>query len=69
MFDFRTVLSSIAEAVPVLAQAPALVGLFENVIEGFDGQEQDDLKEALADARADNDEGHRRLQEKLRAAG
>lgn len=67
-FDFRSVLSGIAEAVPILAQAPALVSLFESVIESFDGQEQADLKEALADARADNDAGHARLQAKLAAA-
>jgi hypothetical protein len=68
MFDYSKILSAIAQAAPIIGQAPALVGLFEDVIEGFGGKHQDDLKEALADARADNDEGHRRLQQKLTAA-
>ena len=67
-FDFASVLKGIAEAAPVLAQAPALIALFGEVIESFDGKDQDELKEALADARADNDAGHARLQEKLARA-
>jgi len=67
MFDFAKVLGAIAQAAPVLGQAPALIALFADMIDGFDGKDQDELKEALADARADDDEGHRRLQEKLAA--
>lgn len=68
MFTFATILGAIAQAAPVIAKAPELGKLLEDVIEGFGGKHQDELKDALADARADNDEGHRRLQEKLAAA-
>lgn len=49
------------------AAAPAFKELFEQVVGLFHGQDQATLKEAYADAMADNDEGHRRLQEKLAA--
>jgi hypothetical protein len=64
-FDFFKVLEGITQAIPILGQAPALIGLFEDVIESFDGDEQQTLKDALVVARADNDEGHARLQQKL----
>lgn len=41
--------------------------LLEQVVRLFGAADQATLKEAYAHARADNDEGHRRLQEKLSA--
>ena len=67
-FDFFKVLEGITQAVPVLGQAPALISLFEDMIERFDDQDQQMLKDALAIARADNDDGHARLQAKLAEA-
>jgi len=67
-FDFYRVLEGITQAIPVLAQAPALVATFEDIIESFEAADQATLKEALALARADNTEGHQRLQAKLAAA-
>ena len=66
--DFTTVLGAIAQAAPIINSAPALLHLFGDVIESFDDVDQAELKEALADARAENDEGHTRLQAKLAAA-
>lgn len=66
--DFANVLGAIFQAAPILGQAPALVEVLRDVITTFDGDDQQELKDALADARADNDEGHARLQAKLAAA-
>lgn len=53
---------------PAIAATREFVERFELLIASKSEADQAELKAALADLRADNDEGHRRLQEKLEAA-
>jgi len=53
---------------PIASRAPEFVALFSAVVEMLNPDDQATAKAALADAQADNDEGHARLQEKLAAA-
>lgn len=47
---------------------PAFKALLDQVMGLFDPADQSTLRAAYEDARKDNDEGHRRLQEKLAEA-
>lgn len=68
MFDLATFLRA-AEAIgPILAQVPAVGRLLEQGKAALAPADQAMAQEALADLIADNDDGHRRLQEKLAAA-
>lgn len=53
---------------PAVAATETFVERFEQLIGAHDPAEQAELREALADLQADNDEGHRRLQAKLERA-
>lgn len=68
MFDLATFLRAAQAIGPVLAQAPAVAQLIEQARQALAPTDQETAKEALADLIADNDDGHRRLQEKLAEA-
>lgn len=62
-------LESILRALTLAGSAtPAALALVDAVKDIFDEEDQATLKEALADVQAENDEGHARLQAKLKAA-
>ena len=65
MFDLATFLRAAQAIGPVLAQAPAVAHLLEQGWRTLQPSDQSTAQEALADLIADNDDGHRRLQEKL----
>jgi len=64
-FNLENVLKALSLAGSATPAVAALVNLVTPLL---DRRDQATLKEALADAQADNDEGHRRLQEKLASA-
>lgn len=68
IFDLATFLRAAQAIGPVLAQVPAVGRLLEQAKEALSPTDQATAQEALADLIADNDDGHRRLQEKLAAA-
>lgn len=68
MTMLETMLRALPVVGPVVAAAPEFVALWNGVADLLSPADQATAKAALADAQADNDEGHRRLQEKLRAA-
>jgi hypothetical protein len=53
---------------PLVAQAPEFIEMYRQAVRALSVSDQMVAKAALADAQADNDEGHKRLQEKLAAA-
>jgi hypothetical protein len=67
-FDLATLLRAAKAVGPVLAALPAVRALFDQAAAALSDDDQATAKEALADLIADNDDGHRRLQEKLDAA-
>lgn len=71
MFDLKSVLKMLPAVGPVVAALPEFRAVFDQIVATFSKPaDQATLKDAYADLIADNDEGHRRLQEKLkRAAG
>jgi hypothetical protein len=68
MFEFASVLKMLPVVGPVVAAAPEFKAVFDQIVSTFKGEDQAELKEAYSDLVAQNDEGHRRLQEKLTAA-
>ena len=66
--DLATFLRAATAIGPILAQVPAVGRLLEQAKEALDPADQVTAKEALADLISDNDDGHRRLQDKLAAA-
>ncbi len=68
MFDLSTFIRAAQVLGPVLAQTPAVAQVLEQARQALAPSDQESAKEALADLIADNDDGHRRLQEKLEAA-
>jgi hypothetical protein len=64
--------TQLAKAIAALtlpgAASEAAAALIDLVEDRLDGADQATLKEALADAQAENDEGHARLQRKLAEA-
>ncbi len=68
-FDLHTVLNALPVIGPVAAQAPTFLALFDQIVATFDDEnDQQTLKDALEDIRADNDAGFARLDAKLAAA-
>lgn len=50
---------------PAVAAAPEFKKVFDRIVATFDATDQAVLKEGYADLMLENDEGHRRLQQKL----
>ena len=63
--NILTILNMLPAVGPVIAKLPAFVSFFHEAIASMKPADQETAKSALADIQADNDEGHRRLQEKL----
>jgi hypothetical protein len=68
MFDLTSVLKLLPVVGPVAAAAPEFKAIYDQIKATFATKDQQVLDEAYDDLVADNDEGHRRLQEKLAAA-
>jgi hypothetical protein len=67
--NLQTILAALPRLVPLIGQAQEVAKLVEEVIGSFrDPQDQETLREAIADLEVENDEGHARYQEKLKAA-
>lgn len=68
-FDIESAFTDVLAALKVAGDAlPAVEGVVNTFMPLFTTTDQVTLKEALADARADNDEGYARLDAKLAAA-
>lgn len=67
---FATVMGALPYLVKGMDAVPEIAKLVGDLVEGFRDrpEEQAAIQEALEDLAADNDEGHRRYQEKLAAA-
>lgn len=65
MFSFASILNAIGQ---VGSATPAFKAIFDSVIHTFNKPQQDQLKQALADARAKSDDLHGDLQNELREA-
>lgn len=67
------ILEAMLRALPVVgagvAKAPEFVALWYQVAGLLDAESEAEALAALDDVHADNDAGHRRLQERLRAIG
>lgn len=68
MFDFASVLKLLPAVGPAVAALPEFKKVFDQIVSTFKSDDQEQLKEAYADLVAENDEGHKRLQDKLAAA-
>lgn len=68
MIDLSSVLKLLPAVGPVVARLPEFKVVYDQLVGTFAQKDQATLKEAYADLIADNDEGHARLQEKLRRA-
>lgn len=68
MVDLQTVLRAAKAVGGITAALPAVRAVFDAAVAALSTDDQAVAKEALADLMADNDDGHRRLQEKLDAA-
>ena len=68
MFNLTSILKLLPVVGPVVAALPEFKSVFDQIVGTFGEHDQATLKAAYADIMADNDEGHRRLQDKLLAA-
>lgn len=66
--DLETVLRAAQALSPAVAALPAVKRLYDAGVSLLSEKDQATAQEAYADLIADNDDGHRRLQEKLAAA-
>lgn len=64
-FNLTSVLGLLPGIGPIAAALPQFKEIYDQIVSTFGEKDQDTLREAYADLMADNDEGHRRLQEKL----
>lgn len=67
-FSMTDILKLLPLVGPAVAATHEFVERFELLMRSKSAEDQAVLREALADLRADNDEGHRRLQDKLARA-
>ena len=66
--NVSTMLALLQIVGPAIARAPEFIALYQSAMDTLDLKDQATTREALADIQADNDEGHARLQAKLKAA-
>lgn len=66
--DLTKLLALLPVVGPVIARAPEFIEVFNDFRDMLDPADQETAKQALADIQAENDEGHARLQAKLRDA-
>lgn len=63
--DLATILSALPYVGPLLRASPAVASIVEHAIATLSDEDQATAKARLAELRAENDEGHARLQDKL----
>lgn len=68
MFDLTSILKMLPVIGPVVAAAPEFKAVFDQIVGTFGEDDQAVLQESYADLMAENDAGHKRLQDKLAAA-
>ena len=68
MFDLKSILGLLPAVGPVIAALPEFKKVFDQIVGTFNTKDQAVLREAYEDIKADNDEGHARLQAKLAEA-
>ena len=68
MFDITSLLKLLPAVGPLVAAAPEFKKVYDQIVATFKEKDQAVLKEAYLDIIADNDAGHKRLQDKLAAA-
>ena len=68
MPDPKSLLRLLSTVGAVTARLPEFMVVYDQIVGTFGSADQAELKQAYADLVADNDEGHARLQAKLRAA-
>ncbi len=68
MFSLASVLKLLDAVGPVIAAAPAFKNIYDEIVGTFKTTDQEQLQEAYEDLIKGNDEGHRRLQQKLEQA-
>jgi hypothetical protein len=67
MLNLQTVLSALPRLMPLVGQAEAVGNLVHEIVGSFGHHDQETLKAEIAKLADENDAGHARLQEKLRA--
>lgn len=67
-FSLSSILSLLPVVGPIVAKAPEFIAVFNDIKATFAEDDQETLQSALEDVQADNDEGHARLQQKLKEA-
>lgn len=67
-FNLSSILNLLPAVGPVVAALPQFKEVYDQIVGTFKEKDQAVLREAYADLMAENDEGHRRLQEKLAEA-
>jgi len=67
-FDLETALRFLQGVGPIVGALPAVKSVYDAFVNNLEPRDQAEAKEAYADLIADNDDGHRRLQDKLAAA-
>lgn len=68
MFKLTDVLGMLPVVGPIVAKLPEFKKVYDQIVGTFGEKDQQVLKNAYADLMADNDAGHKRLQDKLAAA-
>lgn len=68
MIDLSSLLKLLPVVGPVVAAAPEFKKIYDQMVGTFNQRDQQVLRDAYDDLVADNDEGHRRLQQKLSEA-
>ncbi len=68
MFNLTSILKLLPAVGPVVAALPEFMSVYKQIVSTFKEKDQDVLREAYDDLIAENDEGHARLQLKLKDA-
>ena len=67
MFDIASLLKLLTVLDSAAASLPEFKKIYDQIVATFGSRDQTTLKQAYVDLMADNDDGHRRLQDKLKA--
>jgi hypothetical protein len=66
MIDLSSTLKLLTAVGPVVARLPEFAAIYKELVATFSTSDQARLNKAYADLVAENDQGHARLQDKLR---
>lgn len=67
-FNLQSILALLPAVGPVVAALPEFKKVYDQIVDTFNNNDQQTLREAYKDIMAENDEGHARLQAKLAEA-